>query len=65
MYNDSTEEQKHSIILVEDDIDVSSILVGHFALAKFNVYKTLNASECLDTIKELDNKVDVVLIDVP
>lgn len=56
------EKDLHSIVLVEDDIDVLNLLTGHFKLAKFNVYKTTNAEECLRKIDELDNKVDVVLI---
>lgn len=62
MLDDSTDDYKHSIVLVEDDIDVSNILAGHFALAKYNVYKTTSASECLEKLKDLDNKVDVVLM---
>lgn len=62
MFKDSTDDYKHSIVLVEDDIDVSNILAGHFALAKYNVYKSTSPSECLEKLKELDNKVDVVLI---
>jgi len=62
LIDDSAESYKHSIVLVEDDIDVSSILAGHFALAKYNVYKTTSASEGLEKLKELDNKVDVVLV---
>jgi DNA-binding response OmpR family regulator len=55
-------DNKHSIILVEDDIDVSNILAGHFSLAKFKVYKTASAVECLDKMKELNNRVDIILI---
>lgn len=55
-------DQKHTIILVENDIDVANLLAGHFALAKFKVYKTTSAAECIQKIKELDNKVDIVLI---
>lgn len=62
MYTDSQEEQMHSIILVEDNMDISNILAGHFAKAKFKIYKAFSASECLEKIKELDNKVDVIFI---
>ena len=55
-------DNKHTIILVEDDIDVSNILAGHFNLAKFRVYKTASAAGCLDKLKESDNKVDAILI---
>lgn len=62
MFDNSTEDHKHSIVLVENDVDVSNVLAGHFALANFRVYKTTSAIECLDILKELENKVDVVLI---
>lgn len=62
MHTESGEEHKHSIILVEDDLDVSNILAGHFTLAKFKVYKTTTAEECLSKLKEFDNKVDIILI---
>ena len=62
MLTESTLDSKHSIILVEDDIDVASILAGHFTLAKFKVYKTTSAIECLEKLKELNNKVDAILI---
>ena len=62
MLIDSEIDHKHSIILVEDDIDVSNILAGHFTLAKFKVFKTNSAQGCLDKLRELDYKVDVVLM---
>lgn len=65
MHNDLPFEQKedqHSIILVEDNIDVLNLLAGHFTLAKFNVYKTSTAEECLEIIKDMDKKIDIVLV---
>lgn len=62
MLTDSDIDPKHSIILVEDDVDVSNILAGHFTLAKFNVFKAKSAGACLDKLKELDYKVDVVFM---
>jgi DNA-binding response OmpR family regulator len=62
LLTDSEVDHKHSIILVEDDADVSNILAGHFTLAKFKVIKTTSAQECLDKLKEMDYKVDVVLV---
>lgn len=62
MLDESKEDHKHSIVLVEDIEDVSNILAGHFSLAKYRVYKTTSAAECLEKLKELDYKVDVVLI---
>jgi len=37
-------------------------LSGHFALAKYKIYKTSSATECLDKLKELESKVDVVMV---
>jgi DNA-binding response OmpR family regulator len=62
LINDSEVDHKHSIILVEDDADVSNILAGHFTLAKFKVIKTTSAQACLDKLKVVDYKVDVVLV---
>lgn len=62
LYNSISEDIKHSIILVDDDIDVTNILAGHFALANFKVYKVISAEECLAKLKELESKVDVVLV---
>lgn len=62
MLTESDEEHKHSIILVEDDLDVTNILGGHFTLSKYKVHKALSAQECLDKLKELDYKVDVIFI---
>ena len=59
MYNGQSEDIKHLIVLVDDHIDVSNILAGYFSLAKFNVYKAMSAEECLQKLKELENKVDV------
>ena len=62
MLTDSDVDHKHSIILVEDDVDVSNILAGHFTLTKFKVFKAKSAESCLDKLKELDYKVDVVFV---
>jgi DNA-binding response OmpR family regulator len=62
LYNSISEDIKHSIILVDDDIDVSNLLAGYFTLAKFNVHKVISAEECLVKLKELESKVDVVLV---
>ena len=62
MLTDSDVDHKHSIILVEDDVDVSNILAGHFTLTKFKVFKAKSAEACLDKLKELDYKVDVVFL---
>lgn len=62
MYSSPDENQKHSIVLVDDDADVSNILAGYFTLAKYKVYKTSSAVECLEKIKGLQNKVDAVIV---
>jgi DNA-binding response OmpR family regulator len=62
LFESSNEDLKHSIVLVEDDIDVSNMLAGYFKLAKYRVYKTSSAIDCLDKLKELENKADVVLV---
>lgn len=62
MLTDSEVDHKHSIILVEDDVDVTNILAGHFTLTKFKVFKAQSAKACLDKLKELDYKVDVVFV---
>jgi DNA-binding response OmpR family regulator len=62
LLTDLDADHKHSIILVEDDIDVSNILAGHFTLTKFKVFKAKSAEACLDKLKELDYKVDVVFV---
>jgi DNA-binding response OmpR family regulator len=62
LYNGPSENLKHSIVLVDDDIDVSNILAGYFTLAKFNVYKAISAKECLEKLKELESKVDAILV---
>jgi len=62
LLTDSDVDHKHSIILVEDDVDVTNILAGHFTLTKFKVFKANSAEACLDKLKELDYKVDVVFV---
>jgi DNA-binding response OmpR family regulator len=62
LLTDSDVDHKHSIILVEDDVDVTNILAGHFTLTKFKVFKAKSAEACLDKLKELDYKVDVVFV---
>ena len=62
MPNESDSEYRHSILLVEDDIDISNLLAGYFSLAKYRVVKTRSTTECIDKLKELDNKVDIVLM---
>jgi DNA-binding response OmpR family regulator len=62
MPSESDSEYRHSILLVEDDIDVSNLLAGYFSLAKYRVIKTQSATDCMDKLKEFDNKIDIVLM---
>lgn len=62
LITDSENDHKHSIILVEDNLDVSNILAGHFTLAKFKVFKAKSAEECLDQLRDLNYKVDVIFV---
>lgn len=55
-------ESRHSIILVEDNIKIRDLLAGYFALAKYDTYDTATSNECLEIIKRLYGKVDVVLV---
>jgi DNA-binding response OmpR family regulator len=62
MHGESDSEYRHSILIVEDDSDVSDLLAGHFSLAKFRVIKTRSAAECMDKLNEFNNKIDIVLM---
>jgi DNA-binding response OmpR family regulator len=55
-------ESRHSIILVEDNIRIRDLLAGYFALAKYDTYEASTSNECLEIIKRLYDKVDVVLV---
>ncbi len=48
--------------MAEDDDDIANIMTDHFKIAKFRIYKTNTAEECLSKMKELKNKVDLVLV---
>ncbi|HEX5186628.1 MAG TPA: response regulator [Nitrososphaeraceae archaeon] len=54
---------RHSIIIVDNDTNVSNLLAGYFTLAKFRVIKTTSATECIDKLKEFENKIDIVFMD--
>ena len=49
-------------IVADDDRDVNLVLTGILKLKKFDVYKVYSAEECLDKLKELEAKVDVICI---
>jgi DNA-binding response OmpR family regulator len=52
----------HVAIITDDDRDVNLVLSATLKLKKFDVYKTYNAEECLDKLKELEGKVDVIFV---
>ena len=54
---------KPRIILVDDNRDIVSILAGVFGLKGYEVYKAYAADECMNKIKEIDGKVDVIFVD--
>ena len=53
----------HVAIIVDDDKDENLILSATLKLKKFDVHKTYSAEECLNKLKELQAKVDVISID--
>jgi DNA-binding NtrC family response regulator len=55
------ELQKPSIIIALDNEDSSNLLAGVLWLKGCNVYKVKSARECVEQIKKLDSKVDVVV----
>jgi DNA-binding response OmpR family regulator len=52
----------HTAILADDDRDVNLVLAAVLKLKKFDVHKVYSAEECLDKLKELEAKVDVICI---
>ncbi|CAN5598953.1 hypothetical protein BH23THE1_BH23THE1_31710 [soil metagenome] len=58
----TTADSRHTVILVEDDNDVLNLLAGYLILSNYKVYKTKSSEECLEKLKELDCKIDAVLI---
>ena len=49
-------------IVADDDRDVNLVLTAVLKLKKFDVHKVYSAEECLDKLKELEAKVDVICI---
>jgi len=49
------------VLLCLEHEDSSSVLAGILWLKGCNVYKTKSATECLERIKDLGSKVDVVI----
>lgn len=52
----------HTAIVVDDDRDVNIVLAGILKLKKFDVHKVYSAEECLEKLKELEAKVDVIYV---
>jgi DNA-binding response OmpR family regulator len=52
----------HTAIVVDDDRDVNIVLAAILKLKKFDVHKVYSAEECLDKLKELEAKVDVICV---
>ena len=52
----------HTAIVVDDDRDVNILLAGILKLKKFDVHKVYSAEECLENLKELEAKVDVIYV---
>ncbi|MBV9177013.1 MAG: response regulator [Nitrososphaeraceae archaeon] len=52
----------HTAIIVDDDRDVNLVLAAILKLKKFDVHKVYSAEECLDKLKELEAKVDVICV---
>jgi DNA-binding response OmpR family regulator len=52
----------HVVIITDEDRDVNLVLSATLKLNKFDVHKTYSAEECLDKLKELKGKVDVIFV---
>jgi DNA-binding response OmpR family regulator len=52
----------HIAMVVDDDKDVNLVLAAVLKLKKFDVHKVYSAEECLDKLKELEAKVDVICV---
>jgi DNA-binding response OmpR family regulator len=52
----------HIAIIVDDDRDQNIVLSATLKLKKFDVHKTYSADECLNKLKELEGKVDVIFV---
>lgn len=52
----------HTAMVVDDDRDVNIVVAGILKLKKFDVHKVYSAEECLEKLKELEAKVDVIYV---
>jgi DNA-binding response OmpR family regulator len=54
---------KLKAIIVDENRDVNCLLAGIFTLKGFETYKAFSVSECLNILKELEGKVDIIFMD--
>jgi DNA-binding response OmpR family regulator len=52
----------HIAIVVDDDRDVNLVLTAILKLNKFEVHKVFSAEQCLDKLKEVEAKIDVIFV---
>ena len=52
----------HVAMIVDDDRDVNLVLAAVLKLKKFDVHKVYSAEDCLDKLKDLEAKVDVICV---
>ncbi len=53
---------KLTIVIVDDNSDVNSLLAGVFSLKGFDTHKTFNPDEYLQKLDELKGMVDLVIM---
>ena len=55
--------QKPHVFIIYKNEDVNSLLAGIFWLKGFEPFKFIDGNECLKRFREIDGKVDAVIID--
>jgi DNA-binding response OmpR family regulator len=58
----SKDKEEFIAIVVDDNRDVNLVLSAILKLKKFDVHKVYSAEECLDKLKELEAKIDVIYV---
>jgi DNA-binding response OmpR family regulator len=51
------------VIVCDDDAELNSFIRCHFKLASYETHSALSAKECIDKVKQLGNKIDVITVD--
>ncbi len=51
------------VIVCDDDAELNSFIRCHFKLANYETHSVLSAKECIDKVKQLGNKIDVITVD--